>query len=88
MIRPIDTQILYPQSQELSNRQQVDNQKTNVQQHAFAQVMKNEVEEKKKIVIQAQKKEKIAKDKERAPNDKGQQRKKQNHKQKHIDVRI
>ena len=66
MIRPIDTQILYPQSPELSNKQQVDNQKPALQQDAFAQIMKDEVTQKKERVQQTEKDSKVKND----PNEK------------------
>ncbi|MGL4798500.1 MAG: hypothetical protein ACRCWY_03735 [Cellulosilyticaceae bacterium] len=55
MIRPIDTQILYPQAPTLSNRQQVDNQKPMQHQENFAQIMKQETEQKKETVIETEK---------------------------------
>lgn len=50
MIRPIDTQILYPNAPEMSNRQQVDNQKSSIQQGQFAEVMQKEQKEKKEKI--------------------------------------
>ena len=50
VIRPIDTQILYPQAPELGNRQHTANQKPSIQQEQFAQLMQKEVEHKKETI--------------------------------------
>lgn len=63
MIRPIDTQILYTQSAELSNRQQVANQSTLVQQNQFAELMQKEVQTKKEQVQKTASDEKVKNDK-------------------------
>ncbi len=62
MIRPIDTQILYPQTPELANRQQQHNDKPNIHQDAFANTMKQELEHKKATVQEVGKDEKIDND--------------------------
>lgn len=59
MIRPIDTQILYPQTPELGNRQHTDNQKANVHQEQFAQLMHKEAEHKKEVVDSAKEGQKM-----------------------------
>lgn len=59
MLRPIDTQILYPQSPELSGRQQMANQQANLQQNQFADIMQKQTQEKKERVNKAPEKQKI-----------------------------
>lgn len=58
MIRPIDTQILYPQAPELGNRQHVANQKPNIEQEQFAQLMQKEVEQKKEAIDKSKEEQK------------------------------
>ncbi|MGL4736974.1 MAG: hypothetical protein ACRCW2_05910 [Cellulosilyticaceae bacterium] len=84
MIRPIDTQILYPQAPELSNRQQVNKQLPENQQQQFAQIMQKESEVKKEKVQEVSKDAGIKNDpkekKEKGSDEKqsqNQQRKKQ-----------
>lgn len=59
MIRPIDIQILYPNAPEFSNRQQVDNQKPNVQQGQFAEMMQKEQAEKKEKIVHMEEGQKV-----------------------------
>ena len=59
MLRPIDTQTIYQQTQELSNRQQVHNQGENTQQGQFAHIMQKEAELKKESVNELEKGQKI-----------------------------
>ncbi len=62
MLRPIDTQTIYQQTQELSNRQQVHNQGENTQQGQFAHIMQKEAELKKESVNELEKSQKIDND--------------------------
>lgn len=94
MIRPIDTQILYPQSPALSNRQQHINEQGVLQQAQFAELLKKENQNKKETVEEIDKKQKLSykKDEKRDKHNKKQNKKgeEQNKKikQRHIDIRI
>lgn len=59
MIRPIDTQTIYQQTQEIANRQQVYNQNEHNQQGQFAHIMQKETEIKKESVNELEKNQKI-----------------------------
>ncbi|MBP3889186.1 MAG: hypothetical protein J6F30_16300 [Cellulosilyticum sp.] len=52
MLRPIDTQTIYQQTPEVSNRQQAFRQGEEMQQTQFASILNKETEEKQKIVIE------------------------------------
>ncbi|MBE6021758.1 MAG: hypothetical protein E7231_00835 [Cellulosilyticum sp.] len=52
MLRPIDTQTIYQQTPEVSNRQQAFKQGEEMQQTQFANLLHKEVEDKKKVVIE------------------------------------
>lgn len=54
MIRPIDTQILHPQTPEIAGRQQKTNHLPVEQQSQFGDIMKKEVEHKKDTVVESQ----------------------------------
>ena len=54
MIRPIDTQILHPQTPEIAGRQQRTNHLPVEQQSQFGDIMKKEVEHKKDTVVEPQ----------------------------------
>lgn len=59
MLRPIDTQTIYQQSQEISNRQQANRQGEEMQQMQFAHLMQKETKEKREIVNEIQHDEKV-----------------------------
>lgn len=79
MLRPIDTQTIYQQSQEISNRQQAYKQGEEMQQVQFAHLMQKETREKKEAVSEIEHNEKIKNDlnKERK---KGKEKSKGQHK--------
>ena len=52
MLRPIDTQTIYQQTPEVSNRQQAFKQGEEMQQTQFANIFHKETEEKQKVVIE------------------------------------
>ena len=52
MLRPIDTQTIYQQTPEVSNRQQGFKQSEEMQQTQFANLLHKETEEKQKVVIE------------------------------------
>lgn len=52
MLRPIDTQTIYQQTPEVSNRQQAFKQGEEMQQAQFATLLNKETEEKQKVVIE------------------------------------
>ena len=62
MIRPIDTQTIYQQTQELSNRQQIHNQGERTQQGQFMHIMQEQAELKKDTVSEIEKEHKINND--------------------------
>ncbi|MDF2612663.1 MAG: hypothetical protein K0S71_449 [Clostridia bacterium] len=72
MLRPIDTQTIYQQTQELSNRQQVHNQGEHTKQGQFAHIMQKQTEIKNESVNELNKDEKVDnhlnKDKEKDQN--------------------
>lgn len=51
MIKPIDTQVLYPQTPEIAGRQHRNNQVPLEQQAQFGNIMKKEVQLKKDTII-------------------------------------
>lgn len=53
MLRPIDTQTIYQQTPEVSNKQQAFKQGEEMQQTQFANILQKETNEKQKIVIEA-----------------------------------
>lgn len=90
MIRPIDTQILYAQSVELANRQQVTNQSAVVQQNQFAEIVQKEVQTKKEQVQQTSEDEKVKNEKEKSNKEKysKQEKKKKERKEDEIVKRV
>ncbi len=59
MIRPIDTQILHPQTPEIAGRQQRSNHLPVEQQSQFGDIMQKEVDHKKDTVIAPQNPEQL-----------------------------
>jgi len=101
MLRPIDTQTIYQQTQELANRQQVHNRNEHTQQDQFTNIMQKHAELKKESVNELQKDEKVDnhlnKERENNPNKREKSKKgkssKDNNAKKHnketkIDIRI
>lgn len=101
MLRPIDTQTIYQQSQEVSNRQQQALQGTERQQVQFASLFQKETEEKQDAVNEVKEQEHLRSDlKQREGQRQPQERqkyKKKNKKEKkkqegenigHIDIRV
>lgn len=100
MLRPIDTQTIYQQTPEVSNRQQGFKQSEEMQQAQFANILHKETEEKQKVVIETKENAKADNqlDKRRGRNAEGEQKKykkkkKDTEKEKsstsnHIDLRI
>lgn len=85
MIRPIDTQVLYPQTPEIAGRQQRNNQLPTEQQAQFGNLMKKEVESKKDTIVAPHEATNLKtnkdKDKQSADqNSKGSKKKQQNNK--------
>lgn len=72
MIRPIDTQIIHPQTPEIAGRQQRTNHLPIEQQSQFGDIMQKEVEEKKDTVIPTQHPEKLKAEKDASKGSKGQ----------------
>jgi len=64
VIKPIDTQILHPQTPKIAEQQQRNNQLTIEQQAQFGDIMKKEVEHKKETVISPQRSENLKTDEE------------------------
>ena len=52
MLRPIDTQTIYQQTPEVSNKQQAFKQGEEMQQTQFASIFNKETQEKQKVVIE------------------------------------
>lgn len=59
MLRPIDTQTIYQQTQELANKQQVQQKEPEVQQNQFATIMQHETAVKQEKVNQVHEDEQI-----------------------------
>lgn len=74
MLRPIDTQTIYQQSQEISNRQQAHKQGEEMQQVQFAHLVQKETKEKREGINEVQQDEKIN-------NEPHKEKKKQHNKQ-------
>ncbi len=64
MIRPIDTQILHPQTPIIAGREQRNNHMPIEQQSQFGDIMKKEVDHKKDMVVETQNPENLKADKE------------------------
>ena len=64
MIRPIDTQIIHPQTPEIAGRQQRNNHLPVEQQSQFGDIMKKEVAHKKDMVIAPQSSENLQTDRD------------------------
>ncbi|PHV71768.1 hypothetical protein CS063_04205 [Sporanaerobium hydrogeniformans] len=101
MIRPIDTQTIYQQTQEISGRQQTHNQAEQIQQSHFSHIMQKETEIKKEQIHQLDKDEKVDNDldkkrekdknrgqKEKSKEEPGVKKNKKNIKQNKFDMRI
>ncbi len=100
MLRPIDTQTIYQQTPEVSNRQQGIKQSEEMQQTQFANIFHKETEEKQKVVIETKENAKADNqlDKRKGRNASGEQKKYKNKKKdiekekkltsNHIDLRI
>lgn len=84
MLRPIDTQILYPQSPQLSNRQQVDNQKATIQQDTFADIMKEETNQKKETIIKTEENQQVKNNKKDSEKKRSKQSKNHPNKKKNL----
>lgn len=84
MIRPIDTQILHPQTPEIAGRQQRNNHMPVEQQAKYGDIMKKEVAHKKDTVVEAQNPEhlKTKKDQSKQPSSQNHQGSKQKKKDK------
>jgi len=86
MLRPIDTQTIYQQTQEISNRQQVLNQGEHNQQEQFAHIMQKQAELKRESVNEFEKDQKVDnylnkdKDKSQNQNQKNKDKKKKSSK--------
>lgn len=59
MIRPIDTQILYPQTVELSQRQQKLNRSESLQQQQFSDIINKKVKENQDTIEKSPKTEHV-----------------------------
>ncbi len=68
MIRPIDTQTIYQQSQEVSNRQQVQKQGIEAEQVQFAQLLNKETRAKTEVVSNIERNDKTNNDLEKNKN--------------------
>lgn len=100
MLRPIDTQTIYQQTPEVSNRQQGARQSEEMQQTQFANILHKETEEKQKVVIETKENAKADNqlDKRKGRNAAGEQKKYKSKKKdtvkeekstsNHIDLRI
>ena len=76
MLRPIDTQTIYQQSQEVSNRQQTVKNEAEVQQNQFGNILHKETIEKQQSVGEIKEEEEIKNhlDKEHKKHEAEQQR--------------
>lgn len=72
MIRPIDTQVLYPQTPEIAGRQQRNNQLPSEQQAQFGNLMKKEVESKKDTIVAPHQATNLKTDKDKEKQSAGQ----------------
>ncbi len=73
MLRPVDTQTVYQQTQEVASRQQMLQQAQTLQQDQFSDLLKKQVHEKQKKVNESQKGERVENDLNK--NNKKQQKK-------------
>ena len=62
MLRPIDTQTVYQQTQEVASRQQMQQQAQVLQQDQFSTLLKKEVQNKREKVNELQKGERVGND--------------------------
>ncbi len=62
MIRPIDTQTIYQQTQEISSRQQMQNQMEQTQQGQFSHIMQKETQLKKESINKLEQDNKVDND--------------------------
>lgn len=76
MIRPIDTQILHPQTPIIAGREQRNNHMPIEQQSQFGDIMKKEVEHKKDTVVEAQNPDYLKLDKDTSKELPGQNKRK------------
>lgn len=81
MIKPIDTQILYPQTPELANRQHSSNQVPSVQQEQFANIMQKEAKLKQETIAPTPKSENLRTEKDSQKEKKNPQFKKREQKE-------
>lgn len=100
MLRPIDTQTIYQQTPEVSNRQQAIRQGEEMQQTQFAQILQKETDVKQETVNEVKEDEKtdndLNKKQGRRQNDPQKKYKKKNDSKKdkeiqsatHIDIKI
>ncbi len=93
LIKPIDTQVLYPQTPEIAGRQQKSNQLPAEQQAQFGNIIKKEIQDKKDTIIPSNETEHLKTDKDGQYTKQGK-KKKQNKEMKNssskstIDIRI
>lgn len=59
ILRPVDTQTIYQQSQEISNREQGIKQQLEMQQTQFSNILQKEVDNKQKSVNEVKKQERV-----------------------------
>lgn len=81
MLRPIDTQTIYQQTPEFSNRQHIQNHEAELQQNQFANILHKETEEKQQFVQKTEKNDQIDNDlnkNKKRGNQDAQKRKKKN----------
>lgn len=71
MLRPIDTQTIYQQTQEVASKQQLHHQAELAQQEQFARAMQKKVKEKEETVGKTPKDEKIDNDLEKNKKQQG-----------------
>lgn len=102
MLRPIDTQTIYQQSHEVSNRQQIARQETEMQQTQFSNILHKETAQKQESVNEVPQEDQIKNQLDQKEGRKGQSEEKRKYKRKkdketkskdkdsscHIDIRI
>lgn len=84
MLRPIDTQTIYQQSQEISNRQQAHKQGEEMQQIQFAHLIQKETKEKKETVNEIKHNEKVSNGRNKEKKDKSNKQYKKEKKAKDV----
>ena len=102
MLRPIDTQTIYQQSHEVSNRQQMARQETEMQQTQFSNILHKETAQKQESVREVPEEEQIKNQLDKKEGRNGQSEGKRKYKKKkdketkskdkdntcHIDIRV